>query len=408
MIRVPSQLPPVGEPIVRAVPGAPDSIAAPWAGAGARFYASGTAALAAAIAAARRLTHGRTRVVLPAYGCPALVAATLWAGGRPVLVDLEPDRPQLALEPLERALEQGDVAAVIAVNFLGLPERLQALAARCAAHATRLIHDSAQAVPLAPTPAVADVVVYSFGRGKPVGVTGGGVAVARDTEIARWLPGAGPGRGLRQADAWQRLRVTAHNLALRPSMFGLLSAVPVLHIGGTRYAPLAGLGPMAPALQALLPANLARYRRSAAAPQALIRDALTGSARLQAAIVDLPRRLDATGTDIRLLRYPVLLRDRTTRERALAALRRAGLGASALYGVSLPRVEGMVETVCAAGPFPAAERFAARLLTLPTHSGVGARQVNAMRRILEDVSQTDSASRTAVDSWPCANREAKT
>ena len=61
-----------------------------------RFYQSGTAALAAAISAAKLLKNKNyPEVILPAYACPDLVSAAVFAGVKPVLVDLEAERPWL-------------------------------------------------------------------------------------------------------------------------------------------------------------------------------------------------------------------------------------------------------------------------------------------------------------------------
>ncbi|MEO1172677.1 MAG: DegT/DnrJ/EryC1/StrS family aminotransferase, partial [Myxococcota bacterium] len=87
------------------------------------FYSSGTSALAAAVQLAVKDGPAHPEVLIPAYGCPALVAAVEHAGARPRLVDLEADRPWMSLDAL-RAAHSPRVAAVVAVPFLGIPERL--------------------------------------------------------------------------------------------------------------------------------------------------------------------------------------------------------------------------------------------------------------------------------------------
>src|SRR5262245_23054839 len=60
------------------------------------LYGSGTEALAAALCEARRLARTppgvRPEAVLPAYGCPDLVSACVFAGVHPRLVDNAPGR----------------------------------------------------------------------------------------------------------------------------------------------------------------------------------------------------------------------------------------------------------------------------------------------------------------------------
>src|SRR5690606_6983739 len=84
------------------------------------LYASGTAALAAALHSVARVGEGIDRVVIPAYGCPALVAAALHAGLEPELIDLAPG----SAFPSRSALEEfvpGTRVVFVHVNFLGLP-----------------------------------------------------------------------------------------------------------------------------------------------------------------------------------------------------------------------------------------------------------------------------------------------
>lgn len=368
----------------------------PWVRPGTlvRFYASGTAALGAALAAARRATGGRRRVIVPAYTCPAVVAAARWAGGVPVPIDLEADSPRLDPWQVAHELNAGDVAAVVAVHFLGLFERSGVLARLCARHGARLVEDSAQAVPLDEhTETPADATVYSFGRGKPVSVMGGGAVVVRQGDLYGRLPAAAEG-GSGPAARWcHGFRVLAHNIAICPVPFRLLEQLPGLRIGATRYRPLSRLGAVDRARLDLLDANYVRYRGDGRA------EALAASDRIRAAlheldpdgVVDLSRRLAGPRDDVRLLRYPLLMHDRRARERALAEMRQSGIGASSMYGTPLPEVEDIPEPVRSAGPFPRAREFADRLLTLPTHEGVSATHVDRMMYILERTTRTELA-----------------
>ena len=79
----------------------------------------------------------------------------------------------------------------------------------------------------------------------------------------------------------------------------------------------------------------------------------------------------------RLLRYPVLL-DVSRRDRVYACLCESGLGASIMYPGILPTISGLGTLLAGQGPFPAAEQFAARLLTLPAHRGVRHEDIQAM------------------------------
>ena len=95
------QLPPVGNPVNLHVgeqrpcqQGQADSLASLFPCYQIQYYASGTAALAAAIIAAIKAKDdaaaaAEAEVIIPAYACPDLVSALLFAGAKPVLVDFE-------------------------------------------------------------------------------------------------------------------------------------------------------------------------------------------------------------------------------------------------------------------------------------------------------------------------------
>ncbi|HEX5513693.1 MAG TPA: DegT/DnrJ/EryC1/StrS family aminotransferase, partial [Gammaproteobacteria bacterium] len=326
-----SMLPPVGDPIVLAHDErANRRLRQSWYPYQPVFYASGTAALAAAVTAALAVRPGRREVVLPGYGCPALVSAVLYAGAQPVLVDLEPGRPWLALAELTAAVGS-NTAAVIAVNFLGIPERLGALAKLTQATDALLIEDSAQAYPpVGIDDQRADLVILSFGRGKPVSLLGGGAVLCREPMLAACLPKPAGVSGSRRRT---QLEISAYNCLRRPWLYWIPQALP-LGLGETRYQPLSSIAAMDPVRQQALGAAVERQRKQGDT----IRRLRSGPARAGVGLTDLAA---VCGSRQQLLRYPLLAPTAVDRERVVRALNRAGLGASALYGSVLPEVRDM-------------------------------------------------------------------
>jgi dTDP-4-amino-4,6-dideoxygalactose transaminase len=369
-----SKLPPAGDAVrLRIDPSANQRLLAQWQPYQPSFYASGTAALAAAVAAALAARPGRRRVLLPGYGCPALVSAVLHAGGQPVLIDLEQNRPWLSLAALEAQLDQ-DTAAVIAVNFLGIPERLAVLAARAQAAGALLIDDSAQAWPAASLSAqMADFVVLSFGRGKPVSLLGGGAVLWRDPDLAAALPQPAAAA----ASRWRVLaKATAYNCLRQPWLYWIPQRLP-LGLGETRYEPLPSLAGLDRLRQQALGAAVERRSQRSNAVQRQLQAASASATGL----IDLAV---ACGSPQYLLRYPLLAPSAGVRQRLLLALDRAGLGASAMYGRVLPEVAAIPAGLPHDG-LAQARDFAARLLTLPLHSGVRPAHVQRMQAVLAAV-----------------------
>ena len=157
------------------------------------FTRSGTEALSLAVrfAIADHSCVDSPEVLMPAYGCPDLVAAVIAQGATPVLVDLaDHQTPFMSIHGVEAAITCNTVA-IIAVGFLGLPERLEALADVARANTLLLIEDSAQCFPPKSIEAgcyLADLIVLSFGRGKPINLMGGGALLIRKDHHERFLP----------------------------------------------------------------------------------------------------------------------------------------------------------------------------------------------------------------------------
>jgi dTDP-4-amino-4,6-dideoxygalactose transaminase len=368
-------LPPAGNPIaLRREAGLPE-----FSGYRAVWLNSGTAALALALQLARRRRPelAAPEVVLPGYACPDLVAAALFAGVRPVLADIGRDDP--AYDPAALAAALGPrTVAVVAVNFLGIRERLADIRAVLAGRPdVLLIEDDAQwfPEPLPQPPLAGELVCLSFGRGKPVSLLGGGALLVRESllpELAEMpAPAAAiaPGRGF-------AVKALAYNQLLRPQLYQLLSRNPWLGLGQTRFKPLAAIHAMDPERLALLPANARRYLERPQLIQRQLQALLAGCSPMHDPATAAGERCG------RLLRYPVLCESMSARDRLWQQLQRAGLGATALYQRILPEIEGMAARVVVPAPLPGASAFAGRLLTLPVHAGVGPDHLRRLAALL--------------------------
>lgn len=335
------------------------------------LWSSGTQALQAVLqhCQARSASVGRNEVVLPAYACPDLLTACYGAGLTPRLVDVDAQGWGYDMAGLRAALGPRTLA-VVAVNLLGAGDDAARVRAVVADASVSLVQDWAQCLPQSPQHWAGDFQVFSFGRGKPLNLLGGGAATG--------VPQSAPlevAANLRQSP----LAAALFNLATVPWAYGWISRLPGLGLGQTRYhAPT----PLRPA-----PAALAR-RLAVAVPSWCqhsnysVAPWLPRLAGWRSLGIEALSAVDAQPAHGAPLRLALLARDAAHRDRIVASGAARALGLTAFYGLPLPRIAAVPADVAAQDPFPHAQRLADRLFTLPTHAGVTSRVVAAVDALL--------------------------
>jgi dTDP-4-amino-4,6-dideoxygalactose transaminase len=341
------------------------------------LYSCGTAALAQAIANCASRTPVQTpEVIIPAYGCPDLVAACVHASVYPRLVDVAPSQWTYDLAALEAALSV-KTAAVVAINLLGLGDSSVELSRLCKERHIPLIQDSAQYLPREKIDWPGEYVVLSFGRGKPLNLLHGGALVSplgdRDSPAAPAAHYTTRGRLLSS-----RAAAIAFNALTRPTIYRIFSALPGTGVGDVIYKPLANPAPLPERAWKRVATAFELYRQKPSYRRDIWAAAVEewldlGIAALGCRDSPLPAEP---------LRLALLARDRGARDMLVGNLNRAGLGASSFYGTDLTEVEGIPAMVKQQAPFPNARMLADRLFTLPTHSLVNVDTVSTSREML--------------------------
>lgn len=340
-------------------------------------YASGTAALARAIAnCAAQSPASAPEVIIPAYGCPDLVAACLHASVRPRLVDVAPSHWSYDLDALQASLTR-ETVAIVAVNLLGIGDGSTELAALCRTRGIPLIQDSAQHLPRQMITWPGDYVVLSFGRGKPLNLLHGGALIeSRATPCSSAIDPVTARYTLKDRLLASRLAAVSFNILTRPHAYRLFSALPGTNLGQVTYEPLSNPAPLPERAWDQLGIAFQLYRQS----QSYRRD-------IWAASLDQWKdmgiqELDCLGSRAQTepLRLALLAPERTARNTLVSTLNAIGLGASLLYGSDLTRVAGIPDAVTRQGPFPNAANLADRLFTLPTHNLLNTVAVERARR----------------------------
>ena len=343
------------------------------------LYASGTAALGAALSACvRRAAIDRPEIIVPAYGCPALIAACMSAGATPRLVDVAADCWSYDLDALRLSITARTVA-LVAVNLLGLGDGAPDLLELCHSRSIPLIQDSAQYLPREPIAWPGDFIILSFGRGKPLNLLYGGALIApRDAVLPTPMsPTPGPVRNRLLAT---RAAGLAFNLLTRPHAYWLLSHLPGTGLGEVSYTSLAACQctPLPDRAWRRLGPAFVQYCRTPSYSRQIWAQAIEEWCSHGIEELCGPKSLPP----LEPLRLALLAPDRNARDSIVAHFNRAYLGASRFYGTDLPHIESLPECVRQQGPFPNASRLAARLYTLPTHSLVGPVAIQTARRIM--------------------------
>ena len=368
MRKIFGRIPPVGNPITiktsHEVPVFPGSLKT-------YFLNSGTAALAAGLQIAQQHCKAKKpEVIIPAYCCPDLLSAILYNDMKPVLVDFIPDKPYMDLNGIEEALNENTVA-VIAVNFLGIPERFKEIKQLLQDMPTLLIEDSCQWFPESDEAFAShegDLVVYSFGKGKPVCVLGGGAlsivgATYQDYAPTGDITPEHKRTSIAQA-MFNRVKYLAYNFVLTPYAYWLLEVMPFIKLGETRFHQLTSITAMPSDKLIFLRHNIETYQRrykdKHATSQSI--NIRIGSENVSALQDD-----SATYSTQRLLRLPVLCNTAKSRNVFLDSPKSGQIGASPLYLKILPLIEEVPSQFQVDRNFPNAEDFASRLLTLPIH-----------------------------------------
>lgn len=339
---------------------------------------SGTSALALAFLQARSLRPeiAVPEVILPGYCCPDLVAAAHYAGVTARIVDINLDDPSLNIDAVRSCISPNAIA-IVAINFLGVAENLSELVAiKIDFPHLFIVEDNAQWFPQSSDTdeLVGDFVTFSFGRGKPVSMLGGGLLLSKysfETNFfQQHVVQAPPSTGI--SSAILHAKYCAYNQLLAPFFFQLLSRNPFISLGTTQYHSLETISALDLQREELLPANVADFQQTDISVEIQYDElfARVGFDNNFRAVSSFRRR--------RLLRYPVLFSTQEQKQRVLSCLMRLGLGATEMYKSELPEVQG-VRGLSIEGELKNARSFASRFITLPVHAGVTEKHVLLMQ-----------------------------
>lgn len=323
----------------------------------------------------------RTEVAMPGYTCYSVAASAVRAGLRVRPLDILPSTLDIAPGALAAADLRRSLA-LVGTSMYGIPSDLPALEAAARAQGAYFIDDAAQALDARIggrwVGTFGHAGLYSFDKGKNLTSIQGGAIVCQDDALAARLDRAVtrlPMPGARST-ATLSAKMLAYVLLLRPRLYWIANAL--LPLGETPFELDSPMTRLAPSLAPLVRRQLATIER--------ITDVRTRNARrLAEALGGAPGILlppDA-GRDAVYPRFPIVFEDAPRRERALATLVAAGIGATGSYPRALVDVPPIrPHLVEGAADTPGARLVAAGILTLPTHAYVTAADIDRIARLV--------------------------
>ena len=334
-----------------------------------RLVSTGRAGMALALAALRRAARDprRVEVVFAGYTCYSVPGSVERARLVPRICDVDPATLSFDLEALAR-IDFSRVLAIVSANLYGLPNALDELEAVARRHGLFLVDDAAQALGARyrqrPVGSFGEVGLFSFDKGKNITTLQGGVLVADDAAVVAALDATlAEQLASRPVGTVATLvKLPVYAAMLRPRLYGLARRLP-LGLGLTPWETDYPLAPYSRTLAGLASLQLDRLGETTATRvrnASQLRAALEGVAGVESLRV-LP------GAEPVYPRYPVLV-DASRRAGLIAALERAGIGATASYPAALIDVPEVARRLPAdQRPTPGAREVASRIVTLPTH-----------------------------------------
>jgi perosamine synthetase len=348
----------------------------------ASITSTGRAGLTVLLRALRRLAPHADEVLLPAYTCYSVPASAVLAGLKVRIVDVVPERFDFAPASLASA-DTSRVLALVVTNLYGLPGNLPALAAFARARGIFLIDDAAQAMGATvdgrPSGTWGDAGLFSLDKGKNVAAIDGGVIVTGRDDVAALVQEDvdaldEPSWAARMTHVAKAVMYAA---LLPPSRYWIPNAIPQLGLGQTRYTtqyPVALADPGLAALGVVMLSHLEAFTAARRANAARLREVLAPLAGLTVPRVE-------AGVEPAWLRFPVLAADTARRDALLTALVAAGIGATGSYPSAIADIPELQPHLAAPPDTEGGRAIAARILTLPTHPLVAARDIAAIATI---------------------------
>lgn len=334
------------------------------------FLNSGRTAQTILLKAMRQIASAeQNEIVLPAYTCYSVAAATVKAGLKIRLVDVDPMSLDFNSEKLGNQAG-GKILALVGCNLFGVLNNWDMLNEAGRAGKYFLIDDGAQSFGASykrhASGTLGTAGFYSLGRGKAMTTYNGGILVTDNKDIACQLDRIVsdlPATGLIEETVIY-IKMMMYSMFIRPSLYWIPASLPFLGLGETVYDDNFEMSRLS---------SVQTVAGSVIFESILYFHTLRAEIALELAKIVLSLgKFEIPGWNAAncppYLRLPVVAPDRATRDRVIENLRAVGIVATKMYPSTLRAIPGIEPHLASnEAEYPGAQLLVDRLFTLPTH-----------------------------------------
>ncbi|MBI5180232.1 MAG: aminotransferase class V-fold PLP-dependent enzyme [Nitrospirae bacterium] len=326
------------------------------------LVSSGKASLFLILKALETLRAEKKQVLIPAYTCFSVPSAIVKAGLKVSLCDIDQSTFDFDYKLFNKAINK-DTLCIVPNHLFGIPADMDKIKSICKNKDIFIVEDAAQAMggsyKSKKLGTLGDVGFFSLGRGKNITCGSGGIIITNSSQIADVidkhysnLEEPGIIESLKEF-----LQVFLMSIFIRPALYWLPAGLPFLKLGQTIFYKDFPIKKLSGMKAGLLHGWQERLEK---ANQIRKENAKSFCDRLR-----LRSRL-SNGNPVSLLRFPLIVESKETRDEIFSLSNKKGLGVSAMYPSSINEIEE-IRSNFNGKLFPSAKKIADGLLTIPTH-----------------------------------------
>lgn len=347
------------------------------------FASSGKASLYIILMAMKSLRPERTEVLIPAYTCFSVPSAIVRAGLAVALCDI--DAASLDLDPVELNTRLNEkTLCVIPSHLFGIPSKMDEIVRMCGQKKVFVLEDAAQAMGGKSgnryLGTIGDAGFFSLGRGKAVTCGSGGIIVTDSDSLAAAIQNQYdrieyPGIGQVIKDF---AKTALMAFFIRPCLYWIPAAMPFLKLGQTVFDPHFPVKRFSSMQAGLCTTWRERLEKAIATRK--------GQAACLNGKIKACCQAGQSGP-VSYLRLPVIVKNREEKKRICDAAMRKGLGITRMYPSAVNEIPQIAHRF-AGSNFPGARLVSDRLISMPLHVFVNARDREKMVRLVAPALKT--------------------